>query len=207
MSIYTKHVEFSIAAGTVKCIELPAVPRGSVKRLVITQVNGTAIGATVKINDRKGASVAANDIEVKDAGEITAYADVSGSVRFTTAAPHALNPGDTIAIKNCPNALFNTTHTVTSIVSDTQFVTDVAYGTPTAIGTPNPKVLYQTTPFLPTQKPVTHLIYSGTVVSGTDLAVLNLDIPYENRDNQSSVSRIRNTALWLEFTTTGSGAA
>jgi len=207
MSIYTKTVDFSIAAGTVKCIELPTVPRGKIKRVVITQVSGTAIAATVRIYDRKGASVAANDIETADAGIITAYANSGGSVQFTTEVAHGLSPGDVIEIKNCPNAAFNVDHTVVSITSSTQFVTDIAYGTPTAIGTPNPKVLYQTKPFLTTQKPVTHLLYSASISSGTDLAALDLDISFENRDNQSSVSRTRNSALWLDFTTAGSGAA
>lgn len=206
MSIYSKTVEFSIAAGTVKCIELPAAPRGFIKRLVATQLSGTAIGATFKIFDRKGASIAANDVEVAASGIITAYATEGGKVKFTTDGAHLLAPGNIIEIKNSPNAAFNTQHTVTTIVSDTVFVTDIDYGTPTPIGTPNPKVLYQTLPLLPTQKPVTHLVATGTIVSGTDLVLLDLDLPYENRDNQN-VSRTRNTALWLEFTTAGSGAA
>ena len=206
MSIYSKTVEFSIAAGTIKCIELPAMPRGFLKRLIITQISGAAIGATFKIYDRKGASVAATDIEVADSGEITAYATEGGKVKFTVPAGHSLRPGDVIEIKNSPNAAFNVQHTVTTILSDTVFATNIDYGVPTAIGTPNPKMFYQTLPLLPTQKPVTHTVHTGTVVSGTDFVSLDLSLPYENRDNQN-ISKTRNTALWLEFITTGSGAA
>ena len=190
---YSRVVEFSGTSGTATCVELPAAPRGVLDRLIITQLSGTSAGGTVSVFDRKGACANANDLNVEESGEVTSIADSGGSASITFDAAHNLKVGDEIEIKGSSVSAYNTTHTVTSVTSDTVAVTDVAFTSGATGG------FWQTLPFLPTLNPVSHLVYSGSVSSGS-LQAFDIDRGYENRDNQDEFRRARYSALWLEYT-------
>jgi hypothetical protein len=198
---YSRTVQFSAAGGSTVCVELPMPPRGTIDRIIITQTSGTAVNAPFKIYDRKGASSVANDINVTNSGSITSITTSSGSCLVETALDHGLIPGDTFEIKGATVTAYNTTHTVVSVTSDTEVVTDISYSSDEGAG-----ALWQTTPFIPTVAPVTHLVVSDTKESTGDYTSFGLARPYENRDNQSPVLRSRYWALWLEITPASSGA-
>ena len=192
---YTRVVEFSGTSGTKTCIELPACPRGMLEKLVITQLTGTSAGGDFSVFDRKGACENANDLNVAQSGGVTSIADSTdtpGQARITTDADHGLKPGDTLEIKGNSVSAYNVTHTVSAVISDTEVDTDISY---TSGGTGG---YWQTTPFLATRNPASHVVFSGTVASGT-FSNYNIDRGYENRDNQSEAMRARYQALWLEF--------
>ena len=189
---YSRIVEFSATTPTKTCVELPACPRGMLERLVITQLTGTSAGGDFKVYDRKGACANANDLNVSLSGGVTSVADSSGQARITTDADHGLKVGDTIEVKGNTVSAYNVTHTVTVVVSATEVDTDIAY---TSGGTGG---LWQTSPYLETRNPASHVVFNGTVASGS-FADYNIDRGYENRDNQSETMRARYQALWLEF--------
>ena len=199
---YSRIIPFATASTTEQCIELPAAPRGDIDRIIITQTSGTAMAATFKIYDRRGACVGASDINVTNSGDVSAIANAAGSVQVTFSAAHGMQVGDTFEIKENDVADYNTLHSVVTVVSDTAVISSVAYTGVSAV----PGV-WQTEPFLPTTSPAGHLLYAGTVVAGTDFTDFGINRGYENRDNQLEVSRLRNSALWLEFKAGSSGAA
>ena len=125
-------------------------------------------------------------------GGISDIIDDGGSSLVTTNEDHLLKIGDTFEVKGCSVSAYNVTHTVTAVVSDVVVVTDVAYAGLATGG------LWQTSPFIPTNAPASHLIFSGTLASGS-LQAFDIDRGYENRDNQYETMRTRNTALWAEF--------
>jgi hypothetical protein len=195
---YSRTVQFAGVSGIATCVELPAAPRGVLERLIITQLTGTAAGGSVSVFDRKGACANANDLNVEEAGGVTSIADSGGSASITFDAAHNLQVGDQIEIKGSSVSAYNTTHTVASVTSDTVAVTDVAFTSGATGG------LWQTLPFLPTANPASHLVYSGSVSSGS-LQAFDIDRGYENRDNQSETKRTRSSALWLEYTPNQNG--
>lgn len=198
---YSRTVQFSAAGGSTVCVELPLPPRGTLDRIVITQTSGTAVDAPFKIYDRKGASTVANDLNVDNSGSIVSITTSSGSCLVETSAEHNLIPGDTFEIKGSSVTAYNTTHTVVSVTSDTEIVTDISYSSDEGSG-----ALWQTSPFIPTVAPVTHLVVTATKSGASDYTSFGLARPYENRDNQTEVLRARYWALWLEITPAGSGA-
>ena len=189
---YSRIVEFSGTASTKTCVELPACPRGLLEKLVITQLTGTAAGGDFNVYDRKGACANANDLNVSLSGGVTSVGNSSGQAQITTDAAHGLKVGDTIEVKGNTVSAYNVTHTVTVVVSETEVDTDIAY---TSGGTGG---LWQTSPYMPTRNPASHVVFSGTVSSGS-FANHNIDRGYENRDNQSETMRARYQALWLEY--------
>lgn len=195
---YSRTVSFTGVAGTPICVELPVPPRGILERLIITQVSGTPGGGTVSVFDRKGACVGETDLNVAEFGAVTSSANSGGSIAITFAADHNLKVGDTLEVKGHTAASVNTTHTVTEVTSPTVVVTDIAF---VGVGTGG---VWQTSPFLPTVNPASHLVYEGTVAAGS-LKGFDIDRGYENRDNQSETMRARYQALWMEFTPANSG--
>lgn len=192
---YSRIVEFSGTASTKTCVELPACPRGLLEKLVITQLTGTSAGGDFNVYDRKGACANANDLNVALSGGVTSVADSTdnpGQALITTDADHGLKVGDTIEVKGNTVSAYNVTHTVTVVPSATQVETDIAY---TSGGTGG---LWQTSPYMATRNPASHVVFSGTVSSGS-FSNHNIDRGYENRDNQSETMRARYQALWLEY--------
>lgn len=195
---YTRVVKFTGTAGQPQCVELPVPPRGVLERLIITQLNGTPGAGTVSIFDRKGACQGETDLNVDESGEVTGVTSSGGSAAVEFAADHNLQVGDTFEIKECDVAAYNVTHTVVEVTSSTVVVTDISY---TSDGTGG---VWQTSPFLPTNNPASHLLYEGNLASG-ELKAFDVDQSYENRDNQSETMRTRYQALWLEITPAQSG--
>jgi hypothetical protein len=196
---YSRVVEFEFPCGTPVAVELPMPPRGILERVILTQLDDHPEAATCNIYDRRGACVAANDINVRNSGSVSDISDNSGYIVVTTSAAHELIVGDEIEIKGCTELSYNTLQTVTEVLSETEFVTDVAFvSSETGSG-----LLWQTKPFDPTTAPVTHLMYTFSKVSGTDYTDFDINQAYENKDNRSPTMRARNSAMWLEVLTVG----
>lgn len=196
---YSRVVEFEFPCGVPVAVELPMPPRGVLERVILTQLDDHPENATCNIYDRKGACVAANDINVQHSGEILDIDDNGGYIVVTTSDSHNLIVGDQIEIKGCAEASYNTLQTVTEVLSDTEFVTDVAF----ASSESGSGLLWQTKPFDPTTAPITHLMYTFNKVGGTDYTDFDINQSYENKDNRSSTMRARNSAMWLEVLTVG----
>jgi len=197
---YSRTVRFDATGGSISCVELPAPPRGVVERLIISQISGNSAGGPITVYDRKGACAEEADLHIDESGNVTSVADASGFASITFGADHNLKVGDSIEIKGSNQAAYNVTHTVTSITSVTVAVTDVAY---TVAGTGG---FWQTSPFLATTNPESHIVYEDTVVAATTLKVFDILRGYENRDNQSETMRARHAGLWLEFAPDSTGA-
>lgn len=203
---YSKTVQCAVTRGSAAFVELPAPPRGKLERLIITQTSGTSTGATINVYDRKGACIAASDLNVDASGTVSGSANTGGFLQITTASDHGLIAGDSVELKNCSVAAYNAVHTVTSVPSSSQLVLSVAHAGAVASSN-SAAVLWQTRPLLATRKPVTHLVLTDTVSSGTNKVLFDIDRSYENRDNQNTYTRLRHSALWLEFITTGTATA
>jgi len=197
---YSRTVAFTANGNLTTCVELPLPPRGELDRVILTQTSGTAANAVFKIYDRKGACTVATDLNVTASGGLDSVANSTGYCLVETLTGNGLKIGDTIEIKGSNVSAYNTKHTVTNIVSSFQVVTDIAY-----TSSANSSGYWQTLPFLPTLAPVSHLIMTDTKQSNTDFVAFGLNRPYENRDNQSPVTRVRHSGLWLEITPAGSG--
>jgi hypothetical protein len=194
---YSRVVPFSIICGTPACVELPMPPRGELDRLIITQVSGDPEAATINVYDRKGACIAANDLNVTESGTLATTANSSGSTLITFSADHHLFAGNRIEVKGSGVASYDGTHLITEVVSVTEVVTDVSYDEAGTGG------LWQTLPFDPTNKPITHLVLTANITSGEDYIAFDINRAYENKDNRSETMRSRHSALWLEFLTVG----
>lgn len=195
---YSRIVEFDATASTPVCVELPAVPRGLLRRFVIKQVSGTSANGSFTLYDRKGACSQATDLNVKESGTVTSVANEGGNAKITFGASTGLQVGDTIEIKGNSVADYNTTHTITAKVSDSVFVSDVSYTSAGSNG------LWQTSPFMQTYAPLAHVVFTDNVSSG-EFSKYDIYIGFENRDNQSETKRTRYQALWLEFTPSQTG--
>jgi len=196
---YSRVVEFEFPCGVPVAVELPMPPRGVLERVILTQLDDHPENAVCNIYDRRGACVAANDINVQHSGEITDIDDDGGYIVVETSEPHNLIVGDEIEIKGCVESSYNTLQTVTEVVSDTEFITDIAYVS-AEMGS---GLLWQTKPFDPTTAPITHLMYTFNKVGGTDYTDFDINQAYENKDNRSPTMRARNSAMWLEVLTVG----
>lgn len=195
---YSRVTPFAGVASTPICVELPLPPRGVLERIILTQLDGTPGAGTVDIYNRKGACAEEADLNVDESGVVSTVTDSGGDASVLFTADHNLKVGDTFEIKGCSVAAYNVTHTVASVTNSTTVVTDVAYTSNGADG------FWQTSPFNPTRNPASHLIYSGTIASGS-LQAFDIDRGYENSDNQSETMRTRYQALWAEITPTQSG--
>ncbi len=195
---YSRVVEFEATGSVPTCVELPTCPRGLLRRFVIKQVSGTSANGAFTLYDRKGACSQASDLNVTESGEVTSVSDSSGAAQLTLSSASDLKVGDTIEVKGNSVSGYNTTHTITSVVSSTVFVTDIPY---TSGGTGG---LYQTVPFMATYDPATHVVFTDSVSSGA-FSQYDIYLAFENRDNQSETKRTRHQALWLEFTPSASG--
>ena len=194
---YSRVVPFSIICGTPACIELPAPPRGELDRLIVTQKSGDPEAAVLNIYDRKGACLAATDLNVAESGAVVAITNGMGPTVVQFSDPHRLLVGSQFEVKGNSVAAYNASHTVTAVIDATTVVTDVAY-TEDGVGG-----LWQTLPYEPTHKPVTHLVLTANITSGVDYLAFDINRAYENQDNQSITMRTRHSALWLELLTTG----
>lgn len=192
---YTRSVQFEASSTTPVCVRVNVPFRGRLTRFVLEQVGGTAIAAKVKLYDRRGACSVANDVNVRLSGEVdTVTTHIDGSqVLFTE--PHGLFPGDRIEVKTCSVDAYNTTHIVLAVIDDSTIVSNVSYDTSDGAGG-----YWQTPPFLTTRAPSTHLLLQDDVYPNSPIVRLDIDRPYENRDNQNELTRLLNDALWLEFT-------
>lgn len=199
MTSYSKSLEFDAEGGVESCIQLPMPPRGRLERLILKQISGTDVDADFSILNRRGASAVAVDLNVTHSGSVATVGNASGSARITFPVAHELKVGDTFDVKECDISDYNTRHTVVSVTSELIVVTDVSY---TSGGTGG---LWQTPPFIPLLDPEMYLVYAGAVNSGTTVKEFELNLAYENADNQSEVSRRRTSALWLSITPEGSG--
>lgn len=195
---YSKTVEFEFACGTPVAIELPMPPRGVLERVIMTQLDDHPEAAVCNIYDRKGACIAANDLNVKHEGVVASIADNGGQAEITTSEPHNLIVGDEIELKGCVETGYNGLQTVVEVLGDTVLVTDKPYTDVEGFGP-----LWQTKPFDPTTAPITHLMYTFNKVGGTDYTDFDIGRAYENKDNQSPTMRSRHSALWLEVLTEG----
>lgn len=207
-SVYSRTVQCSFFCGQAAFVELPAPPRGKLERLIITQVDAHPEAATINIYDRRGACLAATDLNVKAAGTVVGSQDTDGLLHITLDDDHGLIAGARIELKNCDVPEYNAVHVVAAVPATDELVLDIAYAGP--LTTENSlsitlitPVLWQTEPFLPTKPPVTHLVLTDTISAGDDKILFDLNRSYENRDNQDFNMRTRHSALWLEFITTG----
>lgn len=199
---YSKTVQCSFFCGQAAFVELPAPPRGKLERLIITQTDTHPEAATINIYDRKGACIAATDLNVQNSGSVTGSADSDGFLEISTSDDHGLIVGDVIELKNCDVPAYNDLHTVVSVPNSDQVVLDTLY-TAAVASVNSANVLWQTAPLLPTKPPVTHLLLTDTISAGDDLVIFDINRSYENRDNQNVHMRLRHSALWLEFITVG----
>jgi hypothetical protein len=190
---YSRIVTVDGTAATAQCVELPTPPRGTLERIIVTQLDGSAGAGDISIYNRKGACSTANDLNVAESGSVLTVDDEGGFARVLFDADHNLIVGSTFEVKGCSTAAYNVTHTVTTVMSSTTVVTDVSYTVGGAGG------LWQTPPFISTSNPASHLIYSGSLTSGS-LQAFDIDRGFENRDNQSETLRSRHAGLWAEFT-------
>jgi hypothetical protein len=197
---YSRVVPFSIICGTPACVELPAPPRGVLERLIITQKSGDSEDAVINVYDRKGACIAANDLNVTESGQIASILEfgiTGGRIGIVFSNEHHLIVGDQIEIKNSDIPQYNTIQQVTEVYSATEVVANATYYGDGTGG------LWQTLPFNPTNKPITHLVLTANVTEGVDLVLFDIHRAYENKDNQSETMRCRHSSLWLEFLTVG----
>ena len=195
---YSRVTPFAGVTATPICVELPLPPRGTLDRIILTQLDGTPGAGTVNIYNRKGACVEEADLNVDESGVVTTVVTGSGDAQVAFTADHNLKVGLTFEIKGCDVAAYNVTHTVVTVVNATTVITDIAY---TSDGTDG---FWQTTPFNVTNNPASHLVYSGTIAAGS-LQAFDIDRGYENSDNQSETMRARYQALWAEVTPAETG--
>jgi hypothetical protein len=195
---YSKVVTFELFCGTPVAVELPMPPRGVLERVILTQLDDHPEDATCNIYDRRGACVAAMDLNVASSGGVVSLVEADGLSQITTDQPHNLIPGAVIELKGCEEGSYNTLQTVVEVLSGTELITDKAY-----VSDEGFSPLWQTQPFDETTAPVTHLLYTFSKVGGTDYAEFDLNRAYENKDNQSPTMRSRHSALWLEVLTEG----
>ena len=195
---YSRVTQFAGVAATPICVELPLPPRGNLDRVILTQLTGTPGAGTVVIYKRKGACSLENDLNVDESGVVSTVLTAAGDASVTFTADHNLKVGDTFEVKGCTVTAYNVTHTVASVTSPTVVVTDIAYTSDGADG------FWQTSPFNPTNNPASHIVYSGTIASGS-LQAFDIDRGYENSDNQSETMRARYQALWAEVTPAETG--
>lgn len=194
---YSRVVPFSIICGTPACVELPMPPRGELDRLIITQVSGDPEAATINVYDRKGACIAASDLNVTESGTVSDYGVSGPTTTVSFNANHTLQVGDQFEVKGSDRPEYNVIHEVTSVVNATDVVTDVTFTDESTGGR------WQTLPFDPTNRPVSHLILTAGVLAGEDYIAFDINRAYENKDNRSETMRSRHSALWLEFLTVG----
>jgi hypothetical protein len=203
---YSRTVQCVLTRGVAGFVSLPAPPRGEIERLIITQTAGAATAATINLYDRKGACIAATDLEVTAAGSVTGSANVGGFLQITTSADHGRIVGDRVELKNCTIATYNAVHTVTSVTATNQIVLSVSNTGAVATANTAP-VLWQTAPLIPTKPPVLSLLLTDSVTAGTNKVMFDINRAYENRDNQSVSLRCRHSGLWLEFITAGTATS
>lgn len=191
---YSRVVEFSVDNGVPACVELPAVPRGALRRLAIKDLQGSISSGSFTVYDRKGACEGALDLNVDESGSVVNITDNgSGSALITFSDATSLIAGSQIDIKGNNRSAYNTRHTVVSVPDANSVVTNISY---TADGSDG---VWQTKPFIELNNPAMHAIYAGSVSSGA-FAAYDLYIGFENSDNQSETLRMRHQALWLEIT-------
>ena len=196
---YSRTVRFDATAGEPVVVELPAPPRGELCRFILQQVSSVVTAAAFAVYDRKGACSIATDREVYASGVIDTVTGDDGKAVVTFTAPHTLKVGDEFEVKGCSVSNYNTKFKVTKVLGDSVVKTDVDYTSDGAAG------YWQTLPFMPTYKPVTHLVFEEDVTSGGIIKEYDLGRCYENRDNQSPTLRCRHSALWLELSPAAGG--
>jgi hypothetical protein len=172
-------------------------PRGELDRLIVTQTSGDPEAATINVYDRKGACIAATDLNVAESGVVLNFGVGGATTTLTFLAAHHLQVGDQFEVKGATNLAYNGTHTVLAVVSNIAVRTDVVFTEEQTGG------LWQTLPFDPTNKPITHLVLTANITSGEDYIAFDINRAYENKDNRSETMRSRHSALWLEFLTVG----
>lgn len=197
---YSRTVAFTANGNLTTCVELPMPPRGELDRVILTQTSGASVSASFNIYDRKGACTVATDLNVTASGGLDSIANSTGYCLVETLTGNGLKIGDTIEIKGSNVSAYNVKHTVTNVISNSQVVTDIAY-----TSSANSSGYWQTSPFLPTVSPISHLVMTDTKHHNSDFVAFSLNRPYENRDNQSPLTRVRHSGLWLEITPAGSG--
>lgn len=199
MAAHTQSQRFTAVGGVATCIPLQTPMRGMLSRLAIKQASGASEDFAFKVYDRKGACINAVDLNTLG-GQLTSVTNTGGKATLTTAAAHGLKVGDVVEVKGNAQSGYNISHTVTSVTSSTVVVTNVNYGSTGAGG------WWQLAPDMPTLLPEISLVYSvANVDAGLAHVNLDINIDYENRDNQSSTSRRRTSALYLEITPEGTG--
>jgi hypothetical protein len=202
-------------------VELPCAPRGVIESLVVTQLSGTTTDATVNIYDRAWATGQGFDLNVDDSlnfKNIWINAPTgSGSTGYWSCpnygpgAPEliaAAPPGTRLLFK-CPSWIFERTWTEVEVIDwalpslEMRFQPVVGTiddhhkqgGYPMySAGTAQ----FQAVPYMAPGGQASHLVYTGSVSSGS-LQAFNMDIGYENRDNQSETKRTRHAGLWLDI--------
>lgn len=199
---YSNTVTVDVTCGTPQLVGLPMPPRGQLNRLIMTQTAGNAEEATCNLYDRRGACTRGTDLNVKFSGT---YNSVTGGGENDTYAviwfdnPHDLIPGDKIVLKTLSgNQSYNgLILTVTEVLTSLKVLVDTPY-------IDDDYGIWQSAPWMPTTAPVTHLVYSFSKEAGTDYIEFNLNLEYENKDNQSETMRCRASYLWLDILTVGS---
>lgn len=200
-------------------VELPCAPRGVIESLVITQLTGTPTDATVNIYDRAWATGQGFDLNLEDDSLnfkniwINAW---SGSTSYWTVpswgpgAPDliAAAPVGTRLLFKCPGWIFERTWCEVEVIDHPFTPFEMRFepvvgtiddqhkpGYPTYTSS---NAQFQAVPYMAAGTQASHLLYTGSVSSGS-LQAFNMDIGYENRDNQSETKRTRNSGLWLDI--------
>lgn len=197
---YSRIIEFSATGGVLTGIALEGPARGTLERLIITQVSGVAVAAAFSLYDRRGAIANLNDINVTASGTVTSVVTASGKAQVTFGAAHAMVPGALFDIKGSDVADYNVRHTVVTVVSPTVVVTDINY---TSNGTGG---YWQTAPLTRSYNPASHLVHEGNVTSGVSSKEYALRKVYHNSDVRHQHQQAPNTALWLAITPAGTGS-
>lgn len=198
MAVYSKEYTFDVTGGLTTNLVLPAPMRGSLDRLIVSQVGGTAVDFDFSLFNRRGASVVDNDLNTLS-GKVTTVANSSSKCLVTTDAAHNLKVGDQVAIKSTDQTAYNVLHTVTVIPTSTTFVSNINYGSAGTGG------YWQQLTDPPLGSPDAYRILPHTLVSsGSNYAGYGLSREYENRDVQTVTARRRASALYLELSTAGS---
>lgn len=202
-------------------VELPCAPRGVIESLAVTQLTGTPCDATVNIYDRAWATGRGFDLNLED--DSLNFQDIwldapqgSGSTGFwrTTAfypgsdeLIAAAPPGTRLLFK-CPSWIFERTWCEVEVMDwgfpQFEFRFQPVVGTIDDHHKPGYPMYFagtgqfQAVPYIAAGSQASHLLYTGGVSSGSSLQVFNMDIGYENRDNQSETKRTRHAGLWLD---------
>ena len=100
---YTNGFDFQLTSGTDTCVELPAPPRGVLRRFTVKQISGTLEGFTFNLLDRKDACAAIAEIS----GDAEPGAPPEQANKLLDRELHRLLPEVTVTSGNALDEQYN----------------------------------------------------------------------------------------------------